>query len=38
MNQLENGNKVLKEKFDKLNYTPAKFTQGSKILETILTS
>jgi hypothetical protein len=33
INQLEEKNKVLKEKVDKLNTTLAKFTQGSKILD-----
>ena len=32
MNQVEEKNKVLKEKGDKLNTTLTKFTQGSKIL------
>jgi Trp operon repressor len=38
MNQLKNKNKGLKEKVNKLNTTIAKFTQGSKILKTILAS
>jgi hypothetical protein len=35
MNQLEEENKALKKKVDKLNITLAKFTLGYKILETI---
>ena len=38
MNQLEEKNKTLKENVDKLNTALAKFTQSSKILETILAS
>jgi hypothetical protein len=38
MNQLEEENKALKEKVDRLKITLAKFTQGSKNLETILAS
>jgi GTP-sensing pleiotropic transcriptional regulator CodY len=38
MNQLENENKALKENVEKLNIKLEKFTQVSKILETILAS
>jgi prefoldin subunit 5 len=38
LNQLEDEIKLLKEKVDKLNTTLAKFTQGSKILEMMLSS
>jgi Trp operon repressor len=36
INKLENENKSLREKINKLNKTLAKFTQGSKIIETML--
>ena len=38
MNQLEEENKALKEKVDRLKTILAKFTQGSKIFKTILAS
>jgi hypothetical protein len=38
VNQLEEKNKALKEKVDKLNTTLAKFTQGYKILDIMLAS
>jgi hypothetical protein len=37
-NHLEDENKLLKEKVEKLNTTLTKFIQGSKILETMLSS
>ena len=36
INKLEDENKSLREKINKLNKTLAKFTQGSKIIETML--
>jgi cell division septum initiation protein DivIVA len=38
MNQLEEENKALKKKVNRLKTRVTKFTQGSKILETILAS
>jgi hypothetical protein len=38
MNQLEEESKALKKKVDRLKTRVTKFTQGSKILETILAS